>query len=302
MTTPAYRYTADLANQPADAAGRRWYVKEWHDAVAQALDLRAELLQQALVRSGGLVVAPTLALDAGVATITGPAVGLTLDGLAPVAADRAGAGVALDLATLGAAFADGTHAIVLRATAQASSVAFTTPEVVTRDPQGNITGQTEAQAVVYAPRTILGALALIEGTTLDGGDVLVATVDLASSVWSNLTAAGTPPILRAADADVQTYDDTMTVGADQAGAVVRMTDDGLVRLPTGQRPGLRLKVLNDSAAAAVVLDPTGGATLATIGSRVQVAPYGAVTVLHVGGDAWRAWGDLIGGAGSGSGS
>jgi hypothetical protein len=300
MATPTYRYTANLADQPVDAAGRRWYVKEWHDAVARALDLRAELLAQALVRTGGLITDPTLDLSGSTATITGPVVGLTLDGLAPVVADQAGAGVALALATLGSGFADGTHSIVLRATATTEAEAFTTPEVVARDAQGNVIGQTTSETVTYSPRTALGVLVLIEGTTLADGDVLVATVVLTTGTWSALTAAGTPPILRAQDLNIRDVDTDTTVTVADAGGGIRATDDALVTLPSGVRSGVQAVIMNDTDDAAVVITAGGGATLVVKGGASSITPRGAITVVSLGGNAWRAYGDFIVPTGSGS--
>jgi hypothetical protein len=300
MATPTYRYTANLADQPVDAAGRRWYVKEWHDAVARALDLRAELLAQALVRTGGLITTPGLNLASNTATITGPVVGLTLDGLAPVVADQAGAGVALALATLGSGFSDGTHSIVLRATATTGSTAFSTPEVVARDAQGNVIGQTTSEAVTYSPRTALGVLTLVSGTTLASGDVLVATVSKSGSTWSALTAAGTPPILRAPDLRIRDISTDTTVTVADAGGGIRATDDALVTLPSGVRRGVQSVIMNDTDDAAVMITAGGGATLVVKDDASSITPRGAITVVSLGGNAWRAYGDFAVPTGSGS--
>lgn len=208
MPAPEYPYAARLADQAADSAGRRWYVKEWHDAVAAAVDLRAELLARALCATGGVAVPPdSVDLTSDVLTVTGPVVGITPDGLAPLLIDQAGAGVTLDLAAAGPLHADGTHGVVIRATPVTTSVPFTTPSVLQRDPQGNVVAEAPGESITYTPRQALGVLALITGTIPAGDEVLLLTVDVTAGTWSNAVEAWEPPRVRARLADLLDVND-----------------------------------------------------------------------------------------------
>lgn len=236
MSSAAYPFATRLADQPADSSGRRWFLKELSDAAAGGADQRAELLARALVQTGGIVLRPTLGLVDETATLTGPILGITEDGLAPLLVDPTGDGVELDLATLGAAFADGTHAIVLRPTPVLVAQPFTTPEVSTRDPQGNIVATIPSEAVVYQLTERLGALALIEGVSIETTEVLVATVAKAGSAWSSLAPAGSPPRLRARVEDLA---DVSTLG--RADGYLLAWDEGTEQHiyvpPGGSTPG-----------------------------------------------------------------
>jgi len=209
VADPAYRYSIRLADQPADAAGRRWFLKELVDASDGGPDLRAELLARALFASGGIVLRPTLGLAAEVATLTGPILGMTEDGLAPLLVDQAGAGVELDLATLGAALGDGEHAVVLRASPVLAPRAFTTPPVSVRDPQGGVVETIEPQAIVYQTLVGYGVLALIDGTTPASTEAVVAIATKAAGSWTALVEAGQAPRLRARVEDLA---DVSTLG------------------------------------------------------------------------------------------
>lgn len=207
-STPSYRFSTRVEDQPTDAAGRRWITRQLVDAAVGGADGRAELLAYALFSSGGIVVRPSLSLADPTATITGPVLGITEDGLAPLLVDAGGAGVDLDLATLGSGFADGTHAVILKATPVTEASPLTTPEVPVRDSAGNVVESTPSESVTYQLRTSLGVLTLKEGTSVAIDEVLVATVDLAAGSWTNLTAAGDPPTLRARLEDLADVDTT----------------------------------------------------------------------------------------------
>ena len=233
MASPAYRFSRRLADQPADSAGRRWFVKEAADAAAGGGDLRAELLARALFASGGVVVRPTLDLTGSTATITGPALGITFDGLAPLLADPGGAGVELDLDTLGNAYADGTHRIVLWPDLVTTERTFTTPEVGVRDPQGNVVETVQPEPVTYDLVERLGGIRLREGTTVASGEVLLATVEKAGGTWSNLEPAGGPPSLRSQ----LDPDDPGDVGYLASGSGTTQALDLLVYQAGAFRPG-----------------------------------------------------------------
>lgn len=209
MSNPAYRFSIPLATQPADGAGRRWFVKEAIDAADGGPDLRAELLARALLSSGGVAIRPaSLDLAGAIATVTGPVLAISSDGLAPVVLDLEGAGVALDLDAAGGALGDGVHAIVLRATPVTTSVGFTTPEIAVRDPQGNIVETTDPAGVTYALFERFGVLAIIDGETPAPDEVVVARVTKTGSAWSALEDAGPPPRLRARLEDLEDVDTT----------------------------------------------------------------------------------------------
>ena len=209
MADPSYRYSVRLADQPADSAGRRWFLKELVDASDGGPDLRAELLARALFQTGGIVLRPTLGLVGSIATITGPVLGITEDGLAPLLVDQAAAGVDLDLDALGSTFADGTHAIVLRATPVLEAQAFTTPAVSVRDPQGSVVSTIEGESVSYQTLVAYGELDLIEGTTPAATELVIATVSKAGASWTTLAEAGVAPRLRARVEDLA---DVSTLG------------------------------------------------------------------------------------------
>jgi hypothetical protein len=224
MASPGYRFSRRLEDQPADSAGRRWYLKEAADAAVGGPDLRAELLARALFTTGGVVIRPTLGLAGSIATITGPALGVTLDGLAPLLADPDEAGVDLDLDDVGSGFADGDHRIVLTPTPVVTPRAFTTPAVSVRDPQGNVVQTVEPETIVYELVERLGAIELLEGDTPEDDEVLLALVTKTASVWSDLEPAGAPPRLRARLEDVFDVD----VAGRQDGYVLAW-DEGVER-------------------------------------------------------------------------
>jgi hypothetical protein len=207
-STPSYRYSTRVEDQPVDAAGRRWITRQLVDAAVGAADGRAELLAFALFSSGGIVLRPTLSLTDPDATLTGPILGITSDGLAPLLVDAGGAGVTLALDELGTGFADGTHAIILKGVAVTTSSAFTSPDVPVRDSAGNVVETTAGESLTYQLRTAFGELQLKEGTTIADDEVLVATVTLSGGVWSALTEAGAAPTLRARLEDVADVDTT----------------------------------------------------------------------------------------------
>jgi hypothetical protein len=296
-----YRYSSSLASQPGDPAGRRWFVKEYLDETVEALDLRAELLARAAYASGGVAVGPSsVSLDAATATIEGPIVAITEDGFAPLIADPSGAGVELDLADLGDALGDGTHAIVIRAVPVTTTIPFTTPEVPLRDQQGRIVETTAGASVSYTVRRSLGILTLIDGVEPDGAEAIVATVEKSGSAWSNLAAAASPPLARSSLAAIVELDSNHVAAESELGATYRATDDLLLELGPGFPRGWKAELLNDTDDRAVAVATIGGATLATKAGAALVGYRGAVTILSLGADAWRAYGDLIGAGGSGS--
>ena len=292
-----YTYAAPLMDQPADSAGRRWYVAQWHDAVAQALDARAELLSRGLVRWGGITRPPlTYDLTAGVVTLTGELVGITGDGAAPL--HLPGGTHVLDLGAAGSGLPDGTHTVVLAAVPVTTSVAFDTPEVPLRDAQGVIVEQVEGQSITYQPRARLGALDVVEGQVGSAGSyAVVAYVTLSGGTWSGLTPAHVRPAYHADDARPLDVAGSLSITNRHNGALLVATAAATITLPDDSAPafvrrGLRFQVLNDTASDTVTLDPDGTATLQTRGGLVDVISRGVVEVVSLGGGAWRAFGDL----------
>ena len=198
---PTYKWFTAYAGLTADSNGLIWFSASVFDEIFAALEKRTELTAQALFSAGGVITPGSTSLASGVVTVTGPRYGITMDGLAPLLVDPLGAGLDIDLTVDGAAFADGTHLIVMVATAQTAATNFDTPaRAVLDSSDGSYVSTASSENIDHNVTQYLGALALRESTTTPASnEVPVATVDLATGTWSNLAQVDTKPILRDAD-------------------------------------------------------------------------------------------------------
>lgn len=92
-------------------------------------------------------------------------------------------------------------------------------------------------------------------------------------------------------ATVNSYAGNRTLDGDDSGAYVRITAAGTVTLPDGLATGFQCVIVNATASAEVALSAATTLVIPT-GFEAKVQNRRAVTVIHVGSNAWEAHGAL----------